>query len=89
MVPFVQFKKCEKQSWSVNFSKINIPPWVFYTLFELHKWYQIAQRTTYQLVKLDDQMIHDLKYILKNAFYLVWKCSSWRHNFQSWWNGLK
>ena len=26
------------------FTKINTPPWVFITFFELHKWYQIAQR---------------------------------------------
>ena len=26
--------------------KINTPPWVFFTFFKLHKWYQIAQRTT-------------------------------------------
>ena len=30
-----------------NFTKINIPPWVFFTLFKLCKWYQIAQRITY------------------------------------------
>ena len=29
------------------FTKIITPPWVFFTLFKLHKWYQIAQRTTY------------------------------------------
>ena len=48
-VSFVQFKKREKHPWrSVNFiTKINTPPWVFFTLFKLHKWYQIAQRTTY------------------------------------------
>ena len=30
-----------------NFTKINTPPWVFFTFFKLYKWYQIAQRTTY------------------------------------------
>ena len=29
-----------------NFTKINTPPWVFFTFFKLYKWYQIAQRTT-------------------------------------------
>ena len=29
-----------------NFSKINTPPWVFFTLFKLYKWYQITKRTT-------------------------------------------
>ena len=28
-------------------SKIDTPPWVFFTFFKLHKCYQIAQRTTY------------------------------------------
>ena len=28
--------------------KINTPPWVFFTIFKLHKWYQILQRITYQ-----------------------------------------
>ena len=33
LVPFVQFKKCEKHPWRrVNFStKINTLPWVFFT----------------------------------------------------------
>ena len=55
LVPFVQFKKREKNPWrKVNFSKVagfkppaNTPPWVFFTFFKLYKWYQIAQRTTF------------------------------------------
>ena len=45
--------KREKHPWrSVDFSKvasctkINTPPWVFFTFFKLYKWQQIAQRTT-------------------------------------------
>ena len=30
-----------------NFTKSSIPPWVFFTLFKLYKWYQIAQNITY------------------------------------------
>ena len=30
-----------------NFTKINTPPWVFFTFFKLYKCYQIAQRTTF------------------------------------------
>ena len=30
-----------------NFTKINSPPWVFFTFFKLYKCYQIAQRITY------------------------------------------
>ena len=59
LVPFVQFKKSEKHSWGelilvklqasvCIFTKINTPPWVFFTFFKLHKWYQIAQRITYE-----------------------------------------
>ena len=35
------------QASACNFTKINIPPWVFFAFFKLHKWYQIAQRITY------------------------------------------
>ena len=41
LVLFVQFKK------ACNFTKINTPPWVFFTFFKLYKWYQIEQRITY------------------------------------------
>ena len=33
--------------WACNFTKINTPPWVLFTIFKLYKWYQIAQRITY------------------------------------------
>ena len=52
-------KNEKKQPWrSVNFSKvtgsacnftkIKTPPWVFFSFFKLHKWYQIAQSTTFR-----------------------------------------
>ena len=59
LVPFVKFKKREKHSWrsvnfrvklqakACNFTKINTPPWVFFTFLKLYKWYQIALRITY------------------------------------------
>ena len=28
-----------------NFTKSNIPPWVFFTFIKLYKWYQVAQHT--------------------------------------------
>ena len=28
-------------------TKMNTPPWMFFTFLKLNKWYQIAQRTTY------------------------------------------
>ena len=37
------------QASACNFTKINIPPWVFFTFFKLYKWYQIAQHITYGL----------------------------------------
>ena len=52
LVPYVQFKKREKQPRRcVTFSstkvtksnKSNTLPWVFSTFLILHKWYQIAQ----------------------------------------------
>ena len=45
-VHFVQFKKRENHPWR-SVTKINTPPWVFFTVFKLYKWYQIEQRTTY------------------------------------------
>ena len=53
LVPFVQFKTCEKQPWrsakllACNFTKSNTPPWVFFTFFKLYRWYQIAQNITF------------------------------------------
>ena len=35
------------QASACNFSKINTPPWVFFTFFKLYKLYQIVQRITH------------------------------------------
>ena len=35
------------QAEACNFTKINIPPWVFFTFSKLYKLYQIGQRITY------------------------------------------
>ena len=32
-----------------NFTKSDTPPWVFFTFFNLQKWYQIAQNIAYAL----------------------------------------
>ena len=59
LMAFVQFKKREKHPWrNVTFikveccssTKINTPPWVFFTFLKLYKWYQIAQNITYNLL---------------------------------------
>ena len=53
LILFVQFEKCDKHPWrsvtfskveACNFTKSNTPLWVFFTLFKLYKWCQIAQR---------------------------------------------
>ena len=31
-------------------TSLSTPPWVFFTTFKLHKWDQIARRTTYMKV---------------------------------------
>ena len=53
LVAFVQFKKRQKhpclQLKACNFTKITTPPWVFFMFFKLYKWYQISQRTTFEL----------------------------------------
>ena len=41
-------RNCKSYLRACNFNKINTPPWVFFTFFKLHKWYQIAQRTTFK-----------------------------------------
>ena len=35
------------QAETCNFTKINNPPWVFFSFLKLYKWYQIAQRATF------------------------------------------
>ena len=46
LVAFVQLKRHKKHPWrSVDFSKVNTAPWVFFMFFKLYKCYQIAQRT--------------------------------------------
>ena len=44
-----EFLKRKNQPWrSVTFVKSNTPSWVFFTFFKLNKWYQIAQRITFE-----------------------------------------
>ena len=39
--------RCSIWYYLYNFTKINTPPWVLFTFLKLYKWYQIAQRITY------------------------------------------
>ena len=34
-------------------AKSNTPSWVFFTFFKLYKWYQIAQRITVKIIKIN------------------------------------
>ena len=40
----VQFKTC-------NFTKSSTPPWMFFTIFKLYKWYQISPSISYMQQK--------------------------------------
>ena len=75
LIPFVQYKKREKHPWrSVNFckvagfTKINTPPWVFFTFFKLYKWYQIAQQTK----NMHRSKIIDSPNLQQLKFWFVW-----------------
>ena len=35
------------QTKTCNFTKNTFPRWMFFTFFNLHKWYQIAQSMSY------------------------------------------
>ena len=39
------------QAEDCDFTKSNTPPWLFFTFYELHKWYQTAQSITYTVSK--------------------------------------
>ena len=52
LVPFAQFKKCEKHSWrSDAFTKSKTSPWVSLTFFKLYKWYRMTQSISYGLAE--------------------------------------
>ena len=34
----------------VSFTKSKTPPWVFFTILKLYKWYQIVQSITYSTI---------------------------------------
>ena len=51
LVPFVQFKKVKnthRGAEACNITKRNTPPWVFFTFFNLCKWYQISLSITFK-----------------------------------------
>ena len=65
-----------------NFTKINTPPWMFFTVFKLCKWYQVAQRITIfeevMLYTLKDKIwifnLHHFTVIHRFNLYINLKC---------------
>ena len=41
------------QALACNFTKSNTSPWVFFTFFKLHKWYQTVQSVSYRGTSID------------------------------------
>ena len=50
---FLQFKKREQHLWMcVTLVKLQAEaPWVFFTFLKLYKWYQIAERISYIVLR--------------------------------------
>ena len=71
LVSFVQFKKRGKHPRrSVTFGKAAgcksiIPQWVFFTLYKLYKWYQIALNITNANLIFLNTLIHNPRLMLK------------------------
>ena len=67
-----------------NFTKSNIPPWVFFTFFKLYKWYQMAQNITYIQYWKQQRSCKTLTYIRLSyfgsleSFYIPWKYQIFR-----------
>ena len=56
-----------------NFTKSNTRPWVFFTLFKLHKWYQIVQRLTFIYIKKAGIRLHKKNLIYTaESFLRIW-----------------
>ena len=82
LIPFVQFKNVKNAHGGVlilvacNFTKINTPPWVFFTFFKLYKWYKIAQCITNSWRLIVSSILlyfsqKSISKILKSAFYFM------------------
>ena len=41
------------EEYYLNFTKINTPPWVFFTCLKFYKWYQIAQNIVLRIFFLE------------------------------------
>ena len=78
------------QAVACNFTKINTPPWVFFTFLKLYKWCQIAQRTTYVYQVTPSLTWMGIFFLFQNCFYIkllmiifirmfgiqYWKCNN-------------
>ena len=74
MKPFDHHKILSEsiKSSACNFTKINTPPWVFFTFFKLYKCYQIAQRITYLLYWYVSHYLKNFYPVLPQSPFL-WK----------------
>ena len=54
--------KTWKRPIEACYTQRNTPPWVFYTFFKLHKWYQIAQNITTELWTIQESPLYITKW---------------------------
>ena len=82
------------QAKACNFTKSNTSPWAFFTFFKLYKWYQIAQRITYEDSELSLRLFNMVsdglarqmrlgcqeKLLYDGTFWLIWvsETCKWR-----------
>ena len=80
LVPFVIFKNREKHPWRIvafskvetlacTFTKSNTPP-LFFTVFRLYEWDQIAQRITFKVSTVSNLAV---KFSIKSSCFHLWK----------------
>ena len=48
-----------------NFTKSNVPSWVFFTFFKFHKWYKIAQSISYVFNRITRITTMDVRILWK------------------------
>ena len=67
LVSFLQFQKSKNQPWrSVNSTKCDTPPWVFYMFFSLYKHHQIYHRAQWSQLHLKAIFANE------NLYYLIY-----------------
>ena len=78
LVRIVTICTAKLQAQACISTKSNNPPWVFFTFFKLHKWYQIAQGITRilttNIVMLQFWLVWYLKYINQDCNAAILTC---------------